>query len=169
MAPRSARDTAGVHAGEHSWFGATGPDESHEDDAVHSRLDRGEWRASDAPDSHFISRQAQRIASAGPSGTQRLYRAFVAARAALSLALLGTEIAATWFGSRSRDDLALPLCSVYAFAAIVLWLLPPRGTMAQASEQRLRRSQWLVTIGVDMVVFAALRWWPAAMDSTMPR
>jgi two-component system sensor histidine kinase PilS (NtrC family) len=157
MAPRSARATPGVHAGEHSWFGAIGPDDSHEDDAVHSRFDRGEWRASDAPDSRFISRQARRIASVGPSGTQRLYRAFVAARAALSLALLGTELAATWFGSRPHDDLALPLCSLYAFAAIVLWLLPSRVTMAQESEQRLRRSQWLVTIGVDMLVFAALQ------------
>ncbi len=158
MAERSARAAAPADAGELSWFGADAADERVPgDDADHSRFDRGEWRASDAPDSRFLSRQARRIASAGPSGLQRLFRAFVAARAALGVALLGTEVLANWAGSRASNDVALPLCALYAFAAIVLWMIPSPAGAAPPGSERLRRRQWLVTIGVDLVMFATLQ------------
>jgi two-component system sensor histidine kinase PilS (NtrC family) len=159
MAERSSARAAGAgDAGELSWFGADAGDErAPADEAAQSRFDRGEWRASDAPDSRFLSRQARRIASAGPSGLQRLFRVFVAARAALSVALLGTEVLANWAGSRTSDDVALPLCALYAFAAIVLWLIPTPVSEPLPGVERLRSRQWLATIGVDLVMFATLQ------------
>ncbi|HSV71809.1 MAG TPA: ATP-binding protein [Methylibium sp.] len=165
MATRAGRTAASADAGELSWFGPIdGEDEADVDgstaavdDAAHSRYDRGEWRASDAPDSRFLSRQARRIASAGPSGLQRLYRAFVAARAALSIALLATEALADWAGARARGELTVTLCAVYAFVAVLLWLLPSRAGTVAAGAERLRRRQWLATIGVDVLMFAALQ------------
>lgn len=161
MAGRAVRSDPEADAGGLSWFGpphgedgasVLGPDEGE-----HSRYDRGEWRASDAPDSRFLSRQARRIAGAGPSGLQRLYRGFVAARAALSIALLATELLADWVGARGRSDLAVTLCTVYAAAAVLLWLLPSGASRVAAGAERLRRRQWLATIGVDVLVFGALQ------------
>ena len=78
-----------------SWFGSIDLGLPGDDDAAHSRFDRGEWRETDAADSRFLSRQARRIAGSGQSAVYRLYRAFVASRAVLGLALLATEVAIT--------------------------------------------------------------------------
>lgn len=161
MATRAARGRAAPDGGELSWFGPADADGDMPvpgaDDAEHSRYDRGEWRASDAPDSRFLSRQARRIASAGPSGLQRLYQAFVAARAALGVALFVTELLVDWVGARGRNELAVTLCAAYALAAVLLWLLPSGAGRVPADADRLRRGQWLATIGIDVLVFAALQ------------
>jgi two-component system sensor histidine kinase PilS (NtrC family) len=144
-------------AHEASWFGAPIDDQAADEyDAAHSRLDRGEWRASDAADSRFLSRQARRIASSGQSGLMLLYRAFVAARAALSVVLLATEVLITWFGTRQRTDIVLAVCAAYALAALALWLVPELLGRAPATGTRLRRRQWLATIGVDLLAFTTL-------------
>ena len=122
-----------------------------------SRFDLGEWRATDdGPDSRFLARQARRIASTGQSAQHRLYGAFVAARAALGVVLLGTEVLVASFGSRAHSGSVLALCGAYAAATLVLWLVPevlggvaPHGT-------RLRRRHWFATIGLDLMVFSAL-------------
>lgn len=153
---RAARPPAAPHAA--SWFGAVGVDGTlDDDDGAHSRYDRGEWRASDTPDSRFMSRQARRIASSGDSGWVRLYRAFVAARAALSVVLLAAEVLISAFGTRPATDWVLLLCTGYAFAALALWLLPELvGAAPRADSTRLRRRQWLSTVGVDLAVFSSL-------------
>ena len=80
----------------------------------------------------------------------------MAARAALGVVLLGTEVLVASFGARAHSGTVLALCAAYAAATLVLWLVPevlggiaPNGT-------RLRRRQWFATIGLDLVVFSAL-------------
>jgi len=138
---------------EHTWFGSI---ESTLDDAESSRLDRGEWRASDAPDSRFLSRQARRIASEGASAFTRLYRAFVSARAVLGLLLFATSIVIALVEPRSRTQV-VTLCGAYAFATVLLWLLPrwPIGQPGPTAT-RLKRRQFFATIGLDLVTFGAL-------------
>ena len=156
--PRTAAPAA-------SWFGALEPDHAGDggddggNDAAHSRYDRGEWRASDVADSRFLSRQARRIAESGQSGLYRLYRAFVAARAALGITLLATEIAFAWLiTSHPQHGAALVLCAVYALATLALWLLPNLlGHSRPTVAARLRRRQWAATIGVDLLAFGGLQ------------
>lgn len=156
MADRAGAGRAAAPDG--SWFGALDAQDSvAADDAAHSRYDRTDWRAAEgASDSRFLSRQVRRIASAEPGALRRLYRAFVAARAALSVVLLATEILITTLGGQTRSDLVLALCGSYAFAALTLWLLPDLLGGPGAAGVRLRRREWLATIGVDLIVFAAL-------------
>ncbi|KQW69628.1 PAS domain-containing sensor histidine kinase [Methylibium sp. Root1272] len=140
-----------------SWFGSIELGLPGDDDAAQSRFDRGEWRETDAADSRFLSRQARRIAGSGQSAVYRLYRAFVASRAVLGLALLATEVAITWLSPRPQRELVLSLCSLYAMVALLLWVLPNlMGPMQPALQSRLRRRHWMATIGVDMLSFGAL-------------
>lgn len=138
---------------EPTWFGSL---ESTLEDAEASRLDRGEWRASDTPDSRFLSRQARRIASEGASAFSRLYRAFVSARAALGVLLFGTSIVIALVELKPRTEL-VALCGAYAFATVLLWLLPrwPVGQPGPTAT-RLRRRQFAATIGLDLVTFGTL-------------
>ncbi len=157
MADPGASGRRGGGAVDGSWFGALDMAGSAGEDAEHSRYDRGEWRESDTADSRFLSRQARRIAGSGESGLHRLFRAFVASRAALGVALLATEIVVTWFGPRPQRGLVLSLCAAYALAAVLLWLLPGLfGEPPTATQTRLRQRQWLATIGLDLLTFAAL-------------
>src|SRR5439155_316420 len=100
--------------------------------------------------------QARRIVSSGANAVQRIYRAFVAARAALGLVLVLVIGGVGLLGTRT--PLSLVLVSVlYAAQAISLWLLPRfwrAGPMA--GHARLRRSQWLATIGTDVFAFSTL-------------
>ena len=144
-----------------SWFGtldgAGAPHPADEDDdAAHSRLDRGEWRESDTADSRFLSRQARRIAGSGESGVQRLFRAFVAARVALALALFGTELIITWLATQPRNGLSLGLCAFYVVATLTLWWMPKLLGPPRPTVLRLRRRQLVATVGLDLVVFGAL-------------
>ncbi|MEO8806861.1 MAG: ATP-binding protein [Burkholderiaceae bacterium] len=145
---------------EESWFGAFGADtelreegsaedESHFVNGLHEA-------AAEPKDSRFLSRQAARAVKSGTGAFERIYRTFIAARAALGVALLATLAAAGLFGSRPTLPVIVTSI-VYAALAISLWLLPryraapsPRGLV------RLRSPQWLVTIGVDLVCFMAL-------------
>jgi two-component system sensor histidine kinase PilS (NtrC family) len=154
-AGRPARGAAGRPQEGLSWFGPSGA--GVDDDAAPLALDQDEWPASEVADSPWLSSQARRMADAGLSGLQRLYRDFVAARAALSVALLATEMIATGFGSRTRDDLALGLCAFYAISAILLWLRPPTVGRVRVGRGHLGRGQWLLTIGADVLMFASLQ------------
>ncbi|MEO8058496.1 MAG: ATP-binding protein [Burkholderiales bacterium] len=143
---------------EESWFGAFGADtELHEDGAAEdeSHFVNGLHEAAAAPkDSRFLSRQAARAVKSGTSAFERIYRTFIAARAALGVALVATLAAAGLFGSRPTYPVIVTSI-VYAALAISLWLLP-RYQPAPRALVRLRGPQWLVTIGVDLVCFMAL-------------
>nr|WP_246294799.1 ATP-binding protein [Schlegelella koreensis] len=87
---------------------------------------------------------------------ERIYRAFIAARAALGVALVGTLGVAGVFGLRPAQPVAL-LSVGYAALAISMWLLPRfRRTGTAQSLARLRSPQWIATIGADLVSFTSL-------------
>ncbi|MEQ1683703.1 MAG: ATP-binding protein [Burkholderiaceae bacterium] len=145
---------------EESWFGAFGSDtELHDEGAAddESHFTNGLHQAASAPkDSRFLSRQAARAVKSGTSAFERIYRTFIAARAALGVALVVTLAAAGLFGSPPTFPVVVTSIA-YAALAISLWLLPRyRPAAAPRALVRLRSPQWLVTIGVDLVCFMAL-------------
>ena len=106
-------------------------------------------------DSRFIAREARRLVSTESAALPRILRTYVAARAALSLAL----VLAPWLASFSGGKppaLVIVLCLAYASRAVSLWLLHGSRDDRDQPDHLLPR-QWLWTIGVDLVAFSALR------------
>ncbi|HEY1128395.1 MAG TPA: ATP-binding protein [Roseateles sp.] len=93
---------------------------------------------------------------------RRLYRAFVAARAALGLALIAAQLIAAALGTSPAAS-TLALSASYAAAAVALWLLPQlrRGATAR-SLSRISSPHWWSAIGIDLILFGALH----ALDSS---
>ncbi|SHM24745.1 PAS domain-containing sensor histidine kinase [Rhizobacter sp. OV335] len=144
-----------------SWFGALGEDsQSREGWAEEESRYDGNWQAAQAAqaDSNFLTRQARRLIGSGQTAFQRIYGAFISARAALGVALVATLVVAAIFGVRP----AWPVVAVsvaYAALALSMWVLPRyRRTAAPRQLARLRSPQWISTIGVDIVCFGALHW-----------
>ncbi len=111
--------------------------------------------AGEAP--HFFSSHpARRRTDAGGSAFARLYRAFLAARAALGLALVSTQLLAGLLGA-TAPHWTTALSLFYTAQALALWLLPrlqrgaTAGTLAQLSSP-----QWWSSIGLDLAVFGLL-------------
>ena len=103
-----------------------------------------------------MAREAQRLGGAGGDTRTRILRTYVAARAALGLALvLLPWVAMLLVGGRLPLPLLL-LSLAYAGQAVSLWLLKGGQAAAPAGSGLMRR-QWLATIGVDLLVFALLR------------
>ena len=148
-------------ATEESWFGAFGVsgDTTPADslDEPESRYDGGlAGAAAMTPDSRFMSRQARRIVTSGQTAFDRIYRAFLGARAALGVALILTVAAAGVFGGRATYAVAI-LSVGYAALALGMWLLPQFRRNVQPHDlARIGGEQWLLTIGVDIVCFTAL-------------
>jgi two-component system sensor histidine kinase PilS (NtrC family) len=140
-----------------SLFGATGIDDG-PGAAPDSRFGNG-WQpaaggADGAVDSRFLTRQARRLSAEGRGAFQRIYRAFVGARAALGVALLAAQVIGALFAPQPSPA-PLLLCLLYAAQTLSLWMLPrfrrlPDGAVA------LPRATWLATIGFDLVVFVGL-------------
>jgi len=145
-------------AREESWFGALGVAGDTLPRSEAEAYERADWSSAEqAPvDSRFMSREARRIVNAGSSAFQRTYASFVAARAALGLALLVAQAVAELFGQRPPLLVAL-LCVAYGVQAVGLWIAPRlRKRRAAPALSRLAAGQWLATIGTDLVVFSAL-------------
>jgi len=163
---------------EESWFGAFAPIEDtqlreedlrnvgdsafaagHVGDAAaeaNGGGDRGEPDAPPGDDSRFLARQAARLIETGQSAFERIYRVFIAARAALGVALLAAVTAGGLFGLRP-SYWAMFVSGAYAVLAIGLWLLPyVRPNAIAQPVSRLTSSQWSATIGADLVCFTAL-------------
>ncbi|MEO8080784.1 MAG: ATP-binding protein [Caldimonas sp.] len=103
---------------------------------------------------HAGQRSSARHATA--TAFERIYRAFLAARAALGVALVVTLAAAGVFGLRPTFAVAT-LNVVYATLAISMWMLPRFHAGAEPRLlARLRSPQWLATIGADLVLFTGL-------------
>ena len=107
-------------------------------------------------DTGFMSSPTAEQVQSGAAAFARTYGAFLAARAALGVALMLTLGVAGLFGL--RPDAAVAIVSVtYAALSISMWLLPrvrkppPARVLA-----RLSGGQWLATIGADLVCFVAL-------------
>ena len=112
-----------------------------------------------ADDPRFLSRTAARVVEAGQTTFERTYRAFVAARAALGIALVVALAVGGVLGL--RPTVAVILVSVaYGLLAIGLWLLSlyraHRAPAKPPASASLGGVQWLVTIGVDLLCFTAL-------------
>ena len=106
-------------------------------------------------DQGFMAREARRMVAGDGAALPRILRAYVAARAALGLALA----LAPWLGTMLGARLPLPLlalCLVYAGQAVSMWLLHDPNP-DQPPPKHLQPRQWLWTIGVDLLVFSALR------------
>lgn len=87
---------------------------------------------------------------------ERLYRAFLAARAALGVALVATLLIAASLRTLTQSTLVLSV--LYAVVALALWQLPQlrRGASAR-SLARVRSPHWWGAIGVDLVLFSMLQ------------
>jgi len=145
-----------------SWFGAFGvsPDAQHREegwaDAGESHFDAGWQEAEQAKgDSRFLSRQALRIVGTDANAFERIYAAFLAARAALGSLLFAAQVVAELFGLRPPLAVML-LCTAYAAQAVLWWRLPRFRQASAQSLAHLRSPQWLATIGVDLLSFSAL-------------
>ena len=106
-------------------------------------------------DSRFIAREARRLMADEGAALPRILRTYVAARAALGLALVLAPWLASLMGGRTPLPL-LALCLAYAGQAVSLWLLHDPADERQLPDHLLP-SQWLWTIGVDLVAFSLLR------------
>lgn len=96
----------------------------------------------------------------GPSGhgqeqrqraLDRLWRTFMQARVFIAVVLLALQVYLLVSGTGGPDWLVL-VCALHVSVslAVLLWLRP-------AQSSRLVRFQWLLTIGVDVLVFALLQ------------
>jgi len=136
-----------------SWFGPglDGDADDAIDFEVPTALDAGERH------NFFSTHPARRRTDAGSSAFARLYRAFLAARAALGLALVATQLLADLLGA-TAPHWTTALSLFYATQALALWLLPrlQRGVTA-STLARLSSPQWWASIGFDLAVFGLLQ------------
>ena len=137
--------------GDESWFGAfgaTGDSSTLIDDSRFARVVAERL----APAARAVASRR----SIAETTFERIYRAFIAARAALGVALVVT-LGADRRVRPAADAAVVALSLAYATLAISMWLLPRfrRGAAPQAFA-RLRSPQWLATIGADLVLFTAL-------------
>lgn len=165
---RERRGTRRSAAGDESWFGAfsadadtqvrddeAGPDRTSEEKSHFDHPTQPqESKALD--DSRFLARQAARMVESGQTAFERLYRAFIAARAALGLALVVALVVGLAFGLRPTVWVTL-LSIAYAVLSISLWALPRfRRPAVPRAMARLSSPRWLGTIGVDLLCFSVL-------------
>lgn len=87
----------------------------------------------------------------------RIYRAFLAARAALGITLFGILIGAMLFGSQPTWWM-LGLTALYAAATLIWWGLPSQRRAQAPAQHTLKTSQSLATVGVDLAAFALLHY-----------
>ncbi len=149
---------------EDSWFGALADG----GDALPSAAAAADSSllSAEAPggsDSRFLAREATRIVTGDGTALRRVFRAYVAARAALAAALVLAPWAMLLLGARPPLVLVL-VCLAYASQAVSLWLLGGSESSTDAAQARLPRYQWLLTIGVDLLAFATLH----LMEASQP-
>lgn len=152
-----------TRAFDESWFGVIGGSTDgllRGDSGIgdgESRFAQGWAGADQAADSRFMSRQARRLVGSGATAFQRIYRMFGAARAAIGAALLLAMAVGSLFGIRLPLG-AWMVTGVYAAQATALWLMPRGGQAWAPSESatRLGGWPWLLTIGVDLLMFSGL-------------
>jgi len=146
--PRPARRPTVV---DESWFGAFGATGDSPALVEDSRF-AASWQNEN--DSGRERRRGNRTIA--ETTFERIFGAFIAARAAIGVALIVTLALTGAFGLRpSGAVVAVSIC--YATLAISMWLLPRfrRGAAPQAFA-RLQSPQWLATIGADLTLFTAL-------------
>jgi two-component system sensor histidine kinase PilS (NtrC family) len=144
-----------------SWFGALGDGDTdmHSDD-VHEAPraptpDGRATRATPLDSQRQQTREARRVATSNDTALRRVFRTYVAARAVLGLMLASVPWVVTLPSVHNPLPLVL-LCLGYAAQSISYWLQSQRRAGEAPTMTRLGRRQWVATIGVDLLVFAAL-------------
>ena len=133
-----------------SWFGGLGTATD-----TQPLVDDARITAASRPGSELPPRRGPGVGVASTT-FERIYRAFIAARAALGAALALTLGVASAFGLRPGLPVAV-LSVAYATLAISMWLLPRlRRGAAPHTFARLRSRQWIATIGADLAFFTGL-------------
>ena len=135
-----------------SWFGAFGSTADTPSLAEDSRF-TASWLSDTRPMPDRRVRGSRTIAE---TTFERIYGAFIAARAAIGVALIVTLGLTGAFGLRPSGPV-IGVSIAYAALAISMWLLPRfrRGAAPQAFAH-LQSPQWLATIGADLTLFTAL-------------
>jgi two-component system sensor histidine kinase PilS (NtrC family) len=141
---RRADRRGGGRPSESSWFGD-------------SFFDPGWAAAGDGvEDSRLDEPALRRVAGEDDGALTRIYRTYVAARAAFGLALVAAQGASNLLGASVSMALTL-VCIAYAVQSVTLWLLPSfKPLRAPLLSPAQRRRQWLATIGVDLLAFGVL-------------
>jgi two-component system sensor histidine kinase PilS (NtrC family) len=152
-------------AADESWFGAFSSDgdtqvredELSDDEPESSRIgDTDEAGPTEPDDSRFLSKTAARVVESGQTAFERIYRAFIAARAALGVAL-GLALAVGGIFGLRPTIMVTVISLAYAAMSISTWALPRyRRPPVMRSMAHLRGSRWIATIGVDLICFMAL-------------
>ncbi|HET6789304.1 MAG TPA: histidine kinase, partial [Aquabacterium sp.] len=91
-----------------------------------------------------------------PSAYIRLYRAFLAARAAVGLIVVAGIATSTLLERGEFNPQLMAVASVYAVLAVVWWWWPSQRTLRGSGELGLSSRQSLATVGVDLVFFGLL-------------
>ena len=128
-----------------------------EDSEVDSLFDPGWLAAGDMPVGRAArGRPADVHAQADGSASTRVFRTYTAARAAIGVGLVAAQAAGNLLAP-GHSGLIMLLCMAYGVQAVTLWLLPRFGSLAlPATARHQRRRQWLLTIGVDLLVFSSM-------------
>ncbi|MDE2592900.1 MAG: PAS domain-containing protein [Burkholderiales bacterium] len=141
-----------------SWFG--GPaltDLGWPDDEASAHTSAGPASASPSP-SPWPASSTENNDPNQQGGTNtffRIYRAFLTARAALGLTLLGILVGSILFGSRPAWWM-LGLTLAYCGATLLWWGLPSQRHPKTPTQHTLRPRQSLATVGLDLCAFALL-------------
>ena len=150
-APGLPRSTRPAPLADESWFGAFGPSGD-----TAAMIDESHFTASWHADAQVPGRAARASREVASTTFERIYRAFIAARAALGVALVATLVVGGVFGLRPTAAI-VALSVAFATLAISMWLLPRfRRSGAPHTLARLRSPQWIATIGADLVFFTGL-------------
>jgi two-component system sensor histidine kinase PilS (NtrC family) len=90
------------------------------------------------------------------SAQSRVYRLYLAARAAVGVGLVAVQALLAWLGLGGGGAVLL-VCIAYGVQALTLWLLPRYQPFAHPQRRSaMRQRQWLATIGVDLLAFMTL-------------
>jgi two-component system sensor histidine kinase PilS (NtrC family) len=112
-----------------------------------------------AADSAFASEADRREPAAQGGALARVVRIYIAARAAIGVALVLALVAASVTAGEGAATVT-SVCLAYAVLAFVAWLLPRfQALVAVAPDGSLRafpRLFWIATIGVDVLAFVSL-------------
>ena len=146
--------------GDDSWLSAWGDPSTGRFASRSGEASRFDTDLEAGSDSRFIAREAHRLVAREGAALPRILRTYVAARAALALALVVAPWLAALMGSRPAV-LVMLVCLVYAAQAVSLWLIHGARDDLQLPDHLLPR-QWLWTIGVDLLAFSLLRLLDAA-------
>ncbi len=142
----------GSIADRHADFAGAGADA----DADESLFDPVWHDNSRAAGSRFVAESKRGAVDVRDGAMARIYRTYAAARATVGVGLVASQVVLGMTGTRGPAVLTL-ICLAYALQALVLWLLPRYDPLAQPHQHAgTRRRQWMATIGVDLLAFAAL-------------